>query len=75
MFVIAQRANQLGNRLFLFAHFIAFAIENNVTLVNPAFEEYAHFFKTTSVDLFCRYPPKKSLLIKNKAFSLLATTN
>ena len=60
MFVIVHRANQLGNRLFLFAHLIACAAEHRVHLVNFGFEEYARYFETTSQDLFCRYPPKRS---------------
>lgn len=60
MFVIAQRANQLANRLFLFAHLIACAAQHRVQLVNLGFEEYAQYFETTSQDLFCRYPPKRS---------------
>ena len=67
IFIIAERANQLGNRLFLFAHFIAFAVENDFILVNPCFEEYAGFFKTTSIDLFCRYPSKESIVKGNIA--------
>jgi hypothetical protein len=66
MFVITNKTGQLGNRLFLFSHFIACAIENNFTVVNPTFEEYAAFFKTTSKDIFCRYPQSKSLLCKSK---------
>jgi len=66
MFVIANKTGQLGNRLFLFSHFIACAIENNFTVVNPTFDEYASFFKTTSKDIFCRYPQSKSLLYKSK---------
>jgi hypothetical protein len=65
MFVIAHRANQLGNRLFLFAHLIACAAERRVQLVNLGFEEYARYFETTSQDLFCRYPPKRSWLGKD----------
>ena len=70
MFIIAMRYAQLGNRLFLFAHIIACAIENKVKVMNPAFFEYADFFKTTSKDFFCRYPPKKSLLKGNKVLSI-----
>lgn len=65
MFIIAQRANQLGNRLFLFAHLIACAAERRVHLVNVGFEEYARYFETTSQDLLCRYPAKRSWLKKD----------
>jgi hypothetical protein len=61
MFVIANKYGRLGNRLQLFAHFIAFAVEHDHKVANPAFLEYAELFETTKYDLFCRYPPKKSV--------------
>ena len=65
MIVIVQPAGQLGNRLILFAHLIAFAREHRLKLVNLAFEEYAPLFPATQADLFCRYPPTRSLLRPN----------
>jgi hypothetical protein len=62
MIVVASKPGQLANLLFLSAQFIACARENHFTLVNPAFEDYARYFETTRRDLFCRYPPRKSLL-------------
>lgn len=56
MIIIARKYGQLCNRLLLFANFIAFAEENNVTVANIAFDEYAPYFKMTSQDLLCRYP-------------------
>lgn len=56
MIVIARSYGQLGNRLFLYAHFIAAAREYGVGLANPCFAEYAHLFPATSNDLWCRYP-------------------
>ncbi|MEB3283553.1 MAG: alpha-1,2-fucosyltransferase [Lyngbya sp.] len=60
MIIITQKYGQLGNRLILFSHLIAFAIAQKVTLVNLAFDEYADLFQPTSQDLFCRYPPDSS---------------
>ena len=60
MIVIAAKAGQLGNRLILFAHFIACARENGLRIVNPTFDEYAPFFRGTRRDFLCRYPPKDS---------------
>lgn len=54
--VIARNHGQLGNRLFLYAHFIAAAREYGVRLANPGFGPYAHFFPSTADDLWCRYP-------------------
>lgn len=56
MLVISAKSGQLGNRLLLFANCIALTIENKIKVLNPAFEEYAEFFKLTSRDLFCAYP-------------------
>ncbi len=57
MIIIAQRIGQLGNRLVLFAHLIAFAQEHHLTVINLAFDEYAPLFQSTRSDLLCRYPP------------------
>jgi len=58
MVIITRRVGRLGNRLLLFAHFIACARENNILLCNPAFHEYARHFEATRHDLFCRYRPQ-----------------
>ena len=62
MIVIANKPGQLGNRLFVFAHFIAFAIEHGITVSDPAFDEYARLFPATERDIFCRYPRRRSLI-------------
>jgi hypothetical protein len=62
MFVITNRCGRLGNRLQVFAHFIAFAAEHGQKVADPAFLEYAELFETTRNDVFCRYPVKKSAL-------------
>jgi hypothetical protein len=56
MIIITTKFGQLANRLFLFAHFIAFAAEHNLTVINPAFDEYAQFFEFTCTDPLCQYP-------------------
>lgn len=60
MMIITQKYGQLGNRLILFSHLIAFAHAHKITLANLAFDEYADLFQPTSRDLFCRYPPHPS---------------
>jgi hypothetical protein len=62
MIVIAEKYGQLGNRLFVFAHVLACALEHGVKVSNPAFDEYAEFFENTRRDLFCRHPARASLL-------------
>ena len=54
MIVIVGKPGQLGNSLFLFANFLACAREYGLKVANPAFDEYAEYFKTTSRDFFCR---------------------
>lgn len=66
MLVISAKSGQLGNRLLLFANFIAFAIENKLTVLNPAFEEYAEFFDSTNKDLLCRFPDSFLSIAGNK---------
>src|SRR5687767_4762610 len=62
MIVITNKPGQLGNRLFVFAAFIGCAIEHNFKLMNPAFDEFADYFRTTSRDLFARFPARRSFL-------------
>jgi Glycosyl transferase family 11 len=56
MIIITTKFGQLANRLILFAHFIAFAAEHNLTIINPAFDEYAQFFESTCNDPLCQFP-------------------
>ncbi|MGA9382203.1 MAG: alpha-1,2-fucosyltransferase [Phormidium sp.] len=63
MLVISAKFGQLGNRLFVFANFIALAREHNFIVLNPAFDEYAHYFETTAKDFLCCYP-KLTISIK-----------
>lgn len=58
MLVIARKYGQLGNRLILYSHLIAAARENQVSLSNACFAEYAEYFVGTCDDLWCRYPKK-----------------
>lgn len=58
--VISDKPGQLGNMLFLFAHFIGRAIENNFQVINPAFDNYARYFPSLKDDFLCRYPAQKS---------------
>ena len=51
--IIADRNGQLGNRLIVFSHFMAVAIEKGFGIINPFFDEYAEyfdFFRSNSVD-------------------------
>lgn len=56
MIIITSKSGHLGNRLFQFAHFIAFSAQCGVTILNPGFEEYAEDFEGTYRSASCRYP-------------------
>lgn len=56
MLVIVRRGGQLGNRLCLFAHVIAFAVEHQVRVADLVFSPYEAGFKNTLRDPFCRFP-------------------
>jgi hypothetical protein len=62
MIVISNKSGQLGNRLHVFAHFLALAIEHDLKLFNPCFGEYAKYFPATSRDWLCRYPRRRALV-------------
>jgi hypothetical protein len=56
----------LGNQLTIFAHLIAYAMENGREIWGPSFFLYAKHFESTSRDLFTRYPKRKSLLPRSQ---------
>lgn len=62
MIVIVSKPGQLGNDLFLFGHFIAAAIEHDLRVANPSFNDSARFFATTARDPWVRFPPVSSRL-------------
>ena len=47
MIIISAKSGQLGNRLFTYANYMAFALENRYSLLNPAFDEYSPYFEGT----------------------------
>jgi hypothetical protein len=55
LLVIASKQGQLGNRLALFARFIAFSVETGIPVVNLGFGEYSKYFENTSTNGFCRF--------------------
>jgi hypothetical protein len=62
MIIVASKPGELGNRLFVFANFIASSQEHKFKFINPAFDEYAKYFPATRADLFGRYPSRRSFL-------------
>lgn len=53
---VADKNGQLGNQLYLFAHFISNAIENNYRLYFPAFNEFSVYFEYASENRYGNYP-------------------
>jgi hypothetical protein len=68
MLIISGKYGELGNRLFTFANVLAFALEHNLTVINPAFEEYSCWFRSTVGNSFCQYPPAGSVLGTNHRY-------
>jgi len=62
MIVVCSKPGQLGNRLFIYATFIAFSKEYQVRVMNVSFDEYSEFFPALNNDIWSRYPPKGSSL-------------
>jgi hypothetical protein len=62
MVVIVRKSGQLGNRLLVFAHFIANAIEHGYRIANPSFHDFAGYFVGTRDDFFVRYPVRPTSL-------------
>jgi len=60
--VIARPAGQLANRLFQFAHFVAFSADTGITVANPSFAPLAADFPSFGRDAACRYPPPRRAL-------------
>ena len=60
--IIVNKPGQLGNRLFVFSHFIAFAIENEYKIINPSFDEYADYFELFRNNNFIKYPVSRPFL-------------
>lgn len=49
MIIISNKPGQLGNLLFIYANFLAYGIDNNVSIINPSFHHYRGYFKSTKV--------------------------
>jgi hypothetical protein len=58
--VIGEKFGRLGNRLWLFSHVLAHAIERGLQVKNPCFDDYADSFRIGQGDLLCSYPVQKS---------------
>lgn len=57
IFVIVRPFGDLGNRLFLFANLIAFAMEHDAIVLNPAFSPWRNAFAGTRPGVLASYPP------------------
>lgn len=82
LLIIGEKYGALGNRLFLFAHFIANAVEYNYDVYNPAFDEYAQYFKNIKNNVIISYPnndfsfkPYQKLVGLSRKFSYLVISS
>src|SRR5688572_26878938 len=75
MILFSHKCGQLGNRLFCFAHLIAYAEANNLKIINLSFDEYAKFFRTTSQDVLCRYPARATVIKAGRVRTFLFLIN
>lgn len=62
MIVVAKKVGRLANRMLLFSHLIAAAREHGFSILNPAFDQYARYFPSTSRNLVPRFPPGRPLV-------------
>ena len=54
--IISKKTGRLGNRLQLYAHWLAFALEKEVRILNPAFAEYSVLFQGTADQRWGKFP-------------------
>ena len=66
--IISKKTGRLGNRLQLYAHWIAFALEKEVRLLNPAFAEYSLFFQGTAAQRLGKFPKDQGSISSSEAF-------
>jgi hypothetical protein len=55
-FLLARRSGRLGNRLVIFATFIALVRERGDRLINFTFHTYAHLYPQPKSDIYCQFP-------------------
>ncbi len=69
MIIIANKPGYLANRLIIFSNFIAYALEYDQKILNPAFGDFAKYFQGTQKSSIPRFPQKngfKTSSILNK---------
>ena len=71
MIVIAKRVGRLANRLLLFAHFIAAAVEHDFAVWNPAFFAQARYFPSTAHNPVIRFPAGRRVPVPPGSRNLL----
>lgn len=70
MIIITDHSGRLGNKLHLFAHFIAFSIEHDVPIMFPGFAPYRHLFTITRNNVLCQVPPPTEEIGALSAFAV-----
>ena len=54
--ITSKKTGRLGNRLQLYVHWFAFALEKEVRSLSPAFTEYSLFFQGTANQRWGKFP-------------------
>ncbi len=72
MVIISTDTGQLANRLLIFCHFIANAVEYDYALYHPFFHEYAPYFEATSTNNFLGQKISAKPVFKNETLNKLA---
>ena len=68
LYLMCGDYGRVGNRLFFFAHVIAWAKENKAIVYYPSFFPYASWFEGTRGDFLVRHPRTRRWLVGNNAF-------
>lgn len=71
MIIIYKRPGRLANSIWLYAHFIAFAIEHDISVCFPALTDYGDYFKFSKSNLFYSFPQQKTIISSNYLRSLI----
>ncbi|MBC7865402.1 MAG: alpha-1,2-fucosyltransferase [Bacteroidia bacterium] len=74
MIIISNKPGQLANLLLVYANFFAFGKEHNIKIVNPAFHNYAGYFKNKKRFIQNSFSFKLNNLFA-RAFKKLKTRN
>lgn len=71
MIIIYKRPGRLANSNWLYAHFIAYAIEHDISVCFPALTDYGSYFKFSEYNLLYRFPKQNTVISSNYLRTIL----